>query len=66
MVWFSSVQSLSYVQLFATPWNRSTPGLPVHHQLPVDVIKWEKNKESHYMLQIIVFDTQKRYLMNLF
>ena len=32
---FSSVQSLSHVQLFATPWiNRSTPGLPVHHQLP--------------------------------
>ena len=31
---FSSVQSLSRVQLFATPMNRSTPGLPVHHQLP--------------------------------
>ena len=30
---FSSVQSLSHVQLFATPMNRSTPGLPVHHQL---------------------------------
>ena len=27
---FSSVQSLSHVQLFATP---CTPGLPVHHQL---------------------------------
>ena len=33
-VQFSSVQSLSRVQLFATPMNRSTPGLPVHHQLP--------------------------------
>ena len=27
------VQSLSHVQLFAIPMNRSTPGLPVHHQL---------------------------------
>ena len=32
---FSSVQSLSLVWLFVTPWTaRSTPGLPVHHQLP--------------------------------
>ena len=30
---FSSVQSLSHVQL-CNPMNRSTPGLPVHHQLP--------------------------------
>ena len=30
---FSSVQSLSHVQL-CDPMNRSTPGLPVHHQLP--------------------------------
>ena len=29
----SSVQSLSCIRLLATPWNRSTPGLPVHHQL---------------------------------
>ena len=29
----SSVQSLSRVQLVVTPMNRSTPGLPVHHQL---------------------------------
>ena len=27
----SSVQALSHVQLFVTPW---TPGFPVHHQLP--------------------------------
>ena len=32
-VQFSSVQSLSHVQLFATPWI-AMPGLPVHHQLP--------------------------------
>ena len=32
-VQFSSVQSLSRVQL-CDPVNRSTPGLPVHHQLP--------------------------------
>ena len=30
---FSSVQSLSHVQL-CDPMNRNTPGLPVHHQLP--------------------------------
>ena len=30
---FSSVQSLSRVQL-CNPMNRSTPGHPVHHQLP--------------------------------
>ena len=29
---FSSVQSLSRVWLFVTPWT--APGLPVHHQLP--------------------------------
>ena len=34
LIQFSSVQSLSCVQLFATPMNCSTPGLPVHHQLP--------------------------------
>ena len=33
-VQFSSVQSLSHVPLFATPWTAATPGLPVHHQLP--------------------------------
>ena len=32
-VQFSSVQSLSRVQLFSDPMNRSTPGLSVHHQL---------------------------------
>ena len=31
---FSWAQSLSCVRLFVTPWNCSTPGLPVHHQLP--------------------------------
>ena len=30
----SSVQSLSRVRLFATPWIAACPGLPVHHQLP--------------------------------
>ena len=34
IVVFSSVQSLSRVRLFVTPMNRSTPGLPVHRQLP--------------------------------
>ena len=32
MIQFSSVQSLSHVRL-CDPMNRSTPGLPVHHQL---------------------------------
>ena len=30
---FSSVQSLSHVQLFVTPTDCSTPGFPVYHQL---------------------------------
>ena len=30
---FSSVQSLSHVQQFGTPWTFSTLGFPVHHQL---------------------------------
>ena len=33
LVQFSSVQSLSHVRL-CDPMNRSTPGLPIHHQLP--------------------------------
>ena len=33
-VQLSSVQSLSCVQLYATPMDCSTPGLPVYHQLP--------------------------------
>ena len=33
-MWFSSVQSLSCVWLFVTPWIAARyPGLPVHHQL---------------------------------
>ena len=31
---FSSVQSLSHFWLFATSWDCSMPGFPVHHQLP--------------------------------
>ena len=31
---FSSVQSLSRIRLFVTPKDCSTPGFPVHHQLP--------------------------------
>ena len=37
MIQFSSVQFSSVAQLCPTlcdPMNRSTPGLPVHHQLP--------------------------------
>ena len=32
-VQFSTVQSLSRVQLFVTPWDAAMPGLPVHYQL---------------------------------
>ena len=28
------IQSLSHVQLFATPWTVATPGFPVLHHLP--------------------------------
>ena len=31
---FSSVQLLSRVQLFATPWTAAKPSFPVYHQLP--------------------------------
>ena len=35
IIQFSSVQSLSRVQLFVTPWTDcSTPGFPLHHQHP--------------------------------
>ena len=33
-IFFISVQSLSHVRLFATPMDCSTPGFPVHHQIP--------------------------------
>ena len=36
---FSSVQSLSRVWLFATPWTCSMPGLPVHHQILENLLK---------------------------
>ena len=31
---FSSVQLLSHVRLFVTPWTAAPPGLPVHYQIP--------------------------------
>ena len=33
-IFISSVQSLSRVQLFATPWTAACQASPVHHQLP--------------------------------
>ena len=33
-VQFTSVQSLSHVQVFVTPMDCSTPGHPAHHKLP--------------------------------
>ena len=34
MVKFSSVQFIQLCPTLCNPMNRSTPGLPVHHQLP--------------------------------
>ena len=34
LICFSSVQALSYIRLFVTPWTAAMTGLPVHHQLP--------------------------------
>ena len=52
-VQFSSVQSLSRVWLFATPWNHSMQGLPVQHQLPEFIqtrIPWVVMPSSHLIL----------------
>ena len=48
---FSSVQSLSRVRL-CDPMNRSTPGLPVHHQLPElpELMSIEPLKPSSYLI----------------
>ena len=32
-VYYTSVQSLSHVRLFVTPWTAAMQGFPVHHQL---------------------------------
>ena len=44
---FSSVQSLSRIRLFV---NRSTPGLPVHHQLPEFTSIESVTPSSHLIL----------------
>ena len=51
----TSVQSLSCVRLFATPWTACVPGLPVHHQLPESTqthVHWvgDAIKPSHPLL----------------
>ena len=50
-VQFSSVQSLSHVQ-FCSCVDSSTPGLPVHHQLPVTQthIHWVDDAINHLIL----------------
>ena len=47
-----SVQSLSRVRLFATPWTAATPGLPVHHQLrsPPKPMSTESVMPSNYLI----------------
>ena len=53
-VQFSSVQSLSHVQLFVTTWTDcSTPDFPVHHQLPELTqthVHWVGDAISHLIL----------------
>ena len=49
---FSSVQSLSRVWLFATPWT-GMPGFPVHHQLPEfsqTHVRWVSDAINHLIL----------------
>ena len=46
---FSSVQSLSRVPTLCDPMNRSTPGLPVHHQLP-EIIQTHFHRVSDAIL----------------
>ena len=43
---FCSVQSLSCVKFFATPWTAAKPGLPVHHQL----LEFTRLKPSNHLI----------------
>ena len=45
---FSSVQSLSHVQLFEIP----SPGFPVHHQLPELVLQVTDKSETFQVFQV--------------
>ena len=49
----SSVQLLSCVWLFVTPWTQGTPGLPVYHQLPEftqTYVHWVGMPSNHLIL----------------
>ena len=49
----SSVQLLSCVWLFVTPWTQGTPGLPVYHQLPEftqTYVHWVGIPSNHLIL----------------
>ena len=49
---FSSVQSLSPVRPFSTPWTATPPGFPVHHRLP-ELLKLKSIKSlmpSNYLI----------------
>ena len=66
-VQFSSFQSLSCVQLFVTPWNRSMPGLPVYHQLPEFTqthVRWvgDAIQPSHPLSSTLIL--QLTYILN--
>ena len=61
---FSSVQLLSRVRLFATPMNRSTPGLPVHKVILVQILHFKgERRESPRGLRCKVFHTKEELVL---
>ena len=55
---FNSVQSLSLVQLFATPMDYSKPGFPVRHQLPELTqthVHWVDDAINHLITVLATF-----------
>ena len=53
-VQFSSVQSLSRVRLFATPWTSSLPGSSLHGILQARVLEWVASQCALYLMSVYV------------